>query len=90
MLLKKISDLTTIARANAITGGGAPNTFPPPPVATSSLRFIEGALARLASAVDGADSAPSPDAREAWAKLKPAADAALAAWTRFKQENSPR
>ncbi len=68
----------------AITGGSAGESFPPPPAPTTSIRFIDGALAKLQSAVDGADSVPTTDARESWAKLKPAADAALRDWAEFK------
>jgi hypothetical protein len=71
-------------RVKAITGGAAGEAFPPPPAPTTSIRFIDSALGRLQAAVDGADAAPTTDAREAWAKLKPAADAALRAWTEFR------
>ncbi|MCU1347112.1 MAG: hypothetical protein JWO56_142, partial [Acidobacteria bacterium] len=54
------------------------------PSTTTSLRFIDGALDKLFSAVDGADAAPSADAKESWARLKPLAGAALAAWNEFK------
>ena len=74
-------------RIKAITGGPAGNAFPPPPAAETSLRFIDQALAKLANAVDGADAAPARDARDAWAKLKPPADAALAAWREFRATN---
>jgi hypothetical protein len=77
-------------RVKAITGGSAGEAFPPPPAPTNSLRFIDGALAKTQSAVDGADAAPTRDARDAWAKLKPAADSALAAWKTFRQENVPK
>jgi photosystem II stability/assembly factor-like uncharacterized protein len=77
-------------RVKAITGGSAGEAFPPPPAPTNSLRFIDGALAKTQSAVDGADAAPTRDARDAWAKLKPAADSALAAWKAFRQENVPK
>jgi hypothetical protein len=77
-------------RVKAITGGSAGDAFPPPPAPPNSLRFIDGALAKVASAVDSADAAPTRDARDAWAKLKPAADAALAAWKAFRQENGPK
>ncbi|PYQ49861.1 MAG: hypothetical protein DMF59_12380 [Acidobacteria bacterium] len=84
-LTKEKPDLAE--RVKAITGGPAGNAFPPPPAAESSLRFIDQALARVANAVDGADSAPTRDAREAWAKLKPAADTALAAWKGFRAKS---
>jgi hypothetical protein len=84
-LTKEKPDLAE--RIKALSGGPAGEAFPPPPAPPSSLRFIDGALAKLASAVDGADAAPTRDARDAWAQLKPAADAALAAWKAFRAMN---
>jgi len=84
-LTKKIAgkpDL--IARLDGITGGAQPDIFPPPPAPTTSLRFLAGQLAGLQGAVDGADAAPTADAKTAWAKLKPAADQALAALKAFE------
>jgi photosystem II stability/assembly factor-like uncharacterized protein len=54
------------------------------PRTTTSLRFVDAALDKLFAAVDGADAAPSPDAVESWARLKPLADAALKAWRELK------
>jgi len=54
------------------------------PASTTTLRFVSGELDKLAAAIDGADAAPSADARAAWAKLKPMADTALQAWKEFK------
>lgn len=53
------------------------------PSSTTSLRFIDSALGNLQNVVDSADAAPTADARASWAKLKPAADAALARWKEF-------
>lgn len=54
------------------------------PRTTSSLRFADAALAKLAGAVDGADGAPTKDAIEGWAKAKPLAEGALKAWGEFQ------
>ncbi|HWS71672.1 MAG TPA: hypothetical protein VN605_06135 [Thermoanaerobaculia bacterium] len=53
------------------------------PHTTTSLRFVDNALEKLFAAVDSADAAPSPDAVESWRKIKPVADAAVAAWEQF-------
>jgi photosystem II stability/assembly factor-like uncharacterized protein len=57
----------------AITG---PNV--PPPMTT--LRALGIALENLLEAVDGADAAPSPDARSRWTTLKTEVERALTAW----------
>ncbi|HEX9161684.1 MAG TPA: hypothetical protein VF980_08265, partial [Thermoanaerobaculia bacterium] len=54
------------------------------PRTTTSLRFLDSELAKLADAVDGSDAAPSADAREGYAKAKPLAEAAVKAWTEFR------
>jgi len=75
------------ARVLAISGEamganpGNANAFPPRRI--ESLRWLSGALGNLQRMVDGADAAPSPDAREAWTKLQPMAESTLDAWQRF-------
>ena len=54
------------------------------PRRNDSLRFLDSALSKLEDAVDGADAAPTPDAREGFARLRPAADAAVRRWNEFK------
>jgi len=51
-----------------------------PPRRLDSLRWVGGALSDLLRAVDGADAAPSPDAREGYEKLQATVEAALASW----------
>jgi photosystem II stability/assembly factor-like uncharacterized protein len=80
-LIKSKPDLAE--RVKAMTGGSA-DVFPAPPPPETSIRFVSEKLGALQSAVDGADAAPTQDARDAWVKLKAAADAALRAWTEFK------
>ncbi|HET6546055.1 MAG TPA: hypothetical protein VFG55_04830 [Rhodanobacteraceae bacterium] len=60
-------------------------SFPPRDVGT--LAFLERALGQLMQAVDGADAAPSPDARTGYAKLATLVDTTLAAWDRFKRND---
>ncbi|HXA19262.1 MAG TPA: hypothetical protein VN380_19890 [Thermoanaerobaculia bacterium] len=76
-------------KATEVSGTITGDDFTAPPPAESSLRFIGQALSKLAGAIDGADAAPTQDARASWATLKPAADAALAAWTAVKGEAPP-
>jgi hypothetical protein len=64
-----------------------PRSVPSPPKHLSSLRFLEGALAKLASAVDGADADPSPDARAGFAQLESTLTSTLAAWEALKAGN---
>jgi photosystem II stability/assembly factor-like uncharacterized protein len=59
------------------------NAFAFPPQHIQSLRWLSGALGNLLEAVDGADAAPTPDARAGLAKLSPMVDSVLAAWERF-------
>jgi hypothetical protein len=61
---------------------GNANVFPPKHI--ESLRWISGALANLQRMVDGADVAPSPDAREAFARLQAMAESSISAWERFE------
>jgi photosystem II stability/assembly factor-like uncharacterized protein len=58
------------------------------PRSTTSLRYLDSVLQRLATAIDGADAAPTPDAREGWAKIRPIAEATLRAWSEFNQRAS--
>ena len=80
--------LTANGRLKAVEVSGtiSGDDFTAPPPSESSLRFINQALTKLAGAIDSADAAPTPDARASWAKLKPAADAALARWAGVKGE----
>jgi photosystem II stability/assembly factor-like uncharacterized protein len=54
------------------------------PEFASQLRSIDEALQKLAMAVDGADAAPTPDAREGYARTRAAAEEAIRKWKAFK------
>jgi hypothetical protein len=60
------------------------------PKSTATLRFAADKLAALQQAVDGADAAPTPDAREGFAKAKAIGEEALAKWERFKREGGAK
>jgi len=75
------------ARMRALTGpdfGEVPPEGPPPGL--SSLRALANSLAGLATAVDGSDTEPAPDAVAALPNVEPAVQATLAAWERLKAE----
>lgn len=73
---------------NEITGSdpGSSEAWWLPPKSTSSLRFLQSALDKLASAVDGSDGAPSPDAQAGAALLQPSVDSVVGRWVRFRGE----
>jgi hypothetical protein len=54
-----------------------------------SLRALGSALSNLEEAVDGADAAPSPDARAGFAALRPKIEEGLAAWQRLEESRLP-
>jgi hypothetical protein len=58
--------------------GGDPGQWWMNPTSPSTLRSLDNALERLQTAIDGADVAPTPDARASWAKLAPMAEKTLA------------
>lgn len=74
--------------AHAIAGTRASvnphNAWAFPPKSTRTLRFVGDALDKLMQAVDGADSAPSVDAKQGIAKLDPLIDASLQDWAELK------
>ena len=57
------------------------------PQRTTTLRFLDAAFGSLAGAIDGADAAPSADAKASYATLKPLADTAVRAWNDFKAKD---
>ena len=64
--------------------GGDPSAWWVIPTSPSTLRYLDNALEKLQAAVDGADVAPTADARASWAKLKPMAEEVLAKWEAMK------
>jgi hypothetical protein len=60
------------------------NAWSLPPRRLDSLRFVRSACDALYDAVEGADAAPSPDARAGLARLEPMARQALASWEALK------
>ena len=65
----------------------SPRAVPSLPRNVSSLRFLEDALETLATAVDGADADPTPDARTGFAQLESTLTRTLAAWEALKTGN---
>jgi hypothetical protein len=59
------------------------NAFSMPPKHIESLRWLSSALGNLQQMVDGADAAPSSDAREGFSKLRTMVESTLVAWQRF-------
>jgi photosystem II stability/assembly factor-like uncharacterized protein len=83
-LSRAMADLDVDAQVLSEYEGPGPRSVPPPPKSLSSLRSLEGALAKLASAVDGADADPTPDARAGFDHLESALTKTLAAWEALK------
>ncbi len=63
------------------------NAWAMPPRSTKTLAFIGSAIEKLEAAADGADAAPSPDARAGFEAMKPMLDRALAGWRKLKDED---
>ncbi len=57
--------------------------------AKESVRFAAGALDGLAEAVDGADAAPSADARQGLAETRPLVDAVEQSWSHLREKELP-
>jgi photosystem II stability/assembly factor-like uncharacterized protein len=83
-MMKKLKDEALKRRLNEIADLASEDQWWMLPRSTTSLRFLDAALQKLEAAVDGADAAPTPDAREGWAKLRPVTAATLRAWSEFK------
>jgi photosystem II stability/assembly factor-like uncharacterized protein len=80
-LLQRVVEVSGI-----INSPNAANLWWLPPKTTKTLRFLDGALQRLAGAVDSADAAPTADARAAYTTLQPEVEAGLKAWAEVKAQ----
>jgi photosystem II stability/assembly factor-like uncharacterized protein len=69
---------------------GGPGGFGGPEPPLNTLRWLEGALQRLAGVVDGADAPPTVDARASYTKLRAAAEKALAEWEQNKNKTKEK
>jgi photosystem II stability/assembly factor-like uncharacterized protein len=74
-------DADVIAQAGIIESGNPNNAWALPATSTTSLRFVGETLEKLATAADGADAAPSPDARSGYTATSALADKTLADWS---------
>jgi photosystem II stability/assembly factor-like uncharacterized protein len=83
-LSRVMSDLDAEAQALSEREEADPRSVPPPPKSLSSLRYLESALAKLASAVDDADADPTPDARAGFTQLEPIVTSTLGKWETLK------
>ena len=59
------------------------------PTTTSGLRYLAAVFQKLARAVDGADSAPTPDATQGYATHRALLDSTLGKWATFRSTNLP-
>ena len=73
-------DADVVAAAGIVEAGNPHNGWALPPTSTTSLRFIGETLGKLATAADGADAAPTPDARAGYAPAAASTDKALGEW----------
>ena len=80
--LQRVIDVSGV-----INSSNAANLWWLPPKSTTTLRFLDGALQRLAGAIDSADAAPTADARTSYTVLKPQVEAALKAWGEVKAQS---
>jgi photosystem II stability/assembly factor-like uncharacterized protein len=85
-LLKLKPDDPLRERVVAVAGITYSPTGPNAELSTTSLRFYDAELGKLMQAVDGADAAPTDDAKQAWAKLRPLAEKAAAEWKALKEQ----
>ena len=69
--------------------GSPPNAWWLVPRDRESVQFVAGTLAGLAQAVDGADAAPSPDARQGLAATRPLVDAVERSWKQVLRRELP-
>ncbi|MGH8184415.1 MAG: WD40/YVTN/BNR-like repeat-containing protein [Rhodanobacteraceae bacterium] len=85
-LLKSIDalDAEVVAAADIVDSPNPYNAWTMPPDNTQNFRFLDGALASLMRAVDGADAAPSTDARTGYTELSGMLDASLKKWGGLK------
>ncbi len=75
------------AKVRELSGAAPPGQWWVPPKTIASLRFVGGALDDLATAVDGADVAPSPDALAGFDKAQATLAGTLASWDELKAKD---
>ncbi len=75
------------ARLRELDGSPPPDQWWVPPRSLTSLKAVSGALDGAASAVDGADNAPSPDAVSGFEQARKSLAVALAAWETLRTKD---
>jgi photosystem II stability/assembly factor-like uncharacterized protein len=77
-------DADVVAAAGLVDAGNPNNAWALPPTRTTSLRFVGETLEKLATAADGADGAPSPDARTGYAAASALLEKSIADFSALK------
>jgi hypothetical protein len=82
-------DTDLLARSGIIDAGNPHDAWALPSSTTTSLRFIGETFEKLAAAADGADAAPTPDARAGYAATMALLDRSLVDWAAFTSTRLP-
>jgi photosystem II stability/assembly factor-like uncharacterized protein len=83
------ADQRLVAISDIAPEKSSPDFLGPPPKTVGGLRYLSTAFRNLAQAVDGADTAPTPNAQQGYARHRALLDEALANWAQFKAKALP-
>jgi hypothetical protein len=84
------ADRRLLAITDVAPDKDSPDSLGPAPKAIRGLPYLAAAFKSLARAVDGADTAPTPDALQGYAKHRVLLNDALLQWARFTTVDMPR
>jgi hypothetical protein len=84
------ADRTLLTFSDLAPDKDSPDSLGPAPTSTHGMRYLASAFRSLARAVEGADAAPSVDARSGYTIHRALLDRTLADWNRFKATDLSR
>lgn len=85
-----VADQRVLAISDLPPDKRSPDSLGSAPKTIGGLRYLATAFHHLARAVDGADTAPTPDVVRGYAKHRTLLNDALAEWARFESVELPR
>jgi hypothetical protein len=84
------ADRTVLTLSDLAPDKDSPDSLGPAPTSTQGMRYLAATFRSLARAVEGADAAPTADARSGYTIHRALLDHTSADWNRFKVNDLPR